>query len=204
MSYVVNGKEYVTWSPKNQQILDKLINREVYCCVTYEMEYILSRVPYDDKNCPIEYSDMDSLYIKRCPYCGGVDLSEVLPKDLKDEVYIGEDNLAECPVCGSLYSEIEDARACCENERLLACDDCSRVFLEENTAYVMPDIYEWWIVSDWFADKLIEQGCSVIKTGFNCYWGRTTTGQSISLDGCVANIAKNMKILEGMENEWSI
>ena len=33
--------------------------------------------------------------------------------------------------------------------------------------------------------------------------GRETTGQAISLDGCIINIAKKMGILEGMENDWS-
>lgn len=50
--------------------------------------------------------------------------------------------------------------------------------------------------------ELAEQGCVVIESYGKSYWGRTTTGQSISLDGCIASIAKKLQILEGMENEW--
>ena len=44
MSYTINGKEYETWSVNNQRILDELVDREVYCCMTSEMEYMLSRI----------------------------------------------------------------------------------------------------------------------------------------------------------------
>lgn len=65
------------------------------------------------------------------------------------------------------------------------------------------EIYEWWAVTNWFGEKLKEQGCVVIEAWGKSYWGRCTTGQSISLDGCIVNIAKSMQILDGMENEWS-
>lgn len=63
------------------------------------------------------------------------------------------------------------------------------------------DPYEWevcehWIVSDWLADKLIEQGEKVDKdfTGL-CVWARTTTGQAISMDAVIERI--HAKLLEG-------
>lgn len=51
------------------------------------------------------------------------------------------------------------------------------------------EIFEHWIVSDWIADKLIEQGEKVDKdfTGL-CIWARTTTGQAISMDGVMQRI----------------
>lgn len=132
MSYTVNGIEYKSWSPKNQKIIDKLVNREVYCCVTSELEYMLSRVPYNDKNNP--------------------------------------------------FSK----------------EDYNYIFTESQ------EIFEWWAITNWFGEKLKEQGCIVIETWGKSYWGRCTTGQSISLDNCVVEIAKKMKVLEGMENEWSV
>ena len=55
MGYVVNGVEYDTWSATNQRILDRLIDREVYCCMTSEVEYMLSRIPYGDDDNPLEH-----------------------------------------------------------------------------------------------------------------------------------------------------
>ena len=48
---------------------------------------------------------------------------------------------------------------------------------------------EHWIVSDWFADKLIAKGEMVTKDflGLNI-WGRTTSGQAIFLDGVIEQI----------------
>lgn len=51
------------------------------------------------------------------------------------------------------------------------------------------EVYEHWIVSDWFADKLAAKGEKVDKdfAGMTV-WARTTTGQAISLDGVIQAI----------------
>jgi len=130
MIYKIHKSTYNTDSPKNQHILDRLVDREVYCCMTQEVEYMLKRASYDENN---PFNELDI-----------------------------EDSL-----CRS-------------------------------------DIYEWWAVSEWFGDKLKEEGCAVIKSWGKSYWGRGTTGQSISMDGCVLEIACKMEILEGMTYEWRI
>lgn len=130
MSYVVNGTEYNSWSTKNQKILKSLVEREVYCCVTSELEYMISRIPFNDSNNPFSKEDYDNSYSH--------------------------------------------------------------------------EIFEWWAVTNWFGEKLKEQGCVIIETWGKSYWGRCTTGQSIILDGCILDIAKSMEILEGMEHEWNV
>jgi hypothetical protein len=35
-------------------------------------------------------------------------------------------------------------------------------------------------------------------------WGRTTSGQGIAMDSVVAEIASDMGILVGQENEWRL
>ena len=51
------------------------------------------------------------------------------------------------------------------------------------------EIFEHWIVSDWLAEKLAEKG-ERIDTDFAgiTVWGRTTTGQAISMDSVIAEI----------------
>lgn len=55
------------------------------------------------------------------------------------------------------------------------------------------EIYEHWIVSDWFADKLAEKGEKIDKdfAGLTV-WGRTTTGQAIYMDSVVQDICRDL------------
>ena len=217
MSYTVGGKTYETWSAKNQRIIDRLVDREVLCCVTQEMEYMLSKVfEGDDKN-PFTEDDLCNLYLPCCDECGNTyGLSEVRVRDLRNadlrrDVY-GTDLSGDfvygvaCPVCGEVYRTGDEAKRCCgEDTVVYRCDNCGAVFSEDernNLPTETPEIYEWWAVSNWFGEKLKEHGQPVIESWGKSYWGRTCTGQSISLDGCIINIAAEMGILEGMEFDW--
>lgn len=45
------------------------------------------------------------------------------------------------------------------------------------------DIFEWWPINDsMLKDELLEQGEPVLSTNYGDWWGRTCTGQAISLD----------------------
>ncbi|MEZ4621175.1 MAG: hypothetical protein R2867_37525 [Caldilineaceae bacterium] len=50
------------------------------------------------------------------------------------------------------------------------------------------EIYEWWVVSDWLAEKLEEQGEAMLINDFGKWWGRTCTGQAIYLDSVIEEI----------------
>ena len=64
------------------------------------------------------------------------------------------------------------------------------------------EIYEWWIVSSHLYNKLKENGEPVLEWGNNYYWGRTTTGQTILLDGVISRICSDMEILQGQKYSW--
>ena len=57
----------------------------------------------------------------------------------------------------------------------------------------IPDILEWWLVSEWLADKLIEDGDPVIKNGHGMWWGRTCCGQAIYMDENIQRIAGDIE-----------
>ena len=59
------------------------------------------------------------------------------------------------------------------------------------------DIYEHWLVSDWLAWKLKGKGETVGELCGLTLWGRGTTGQSISLDRVIQNLA-----IELWQEEW--
>lgn len=67
------------------------------------------------------------------------------------------------------------------------CQDC---FEENQTAQ---DIFEWWVVSDWLANKLKEQGEPIIDNDFGTWWGRTCSGQAIYMDGVINDIYEGFK-----------
>ena len=52
-----------------------------------------------------------------------------------------------------------------------------------------PEIYEYWAVSNWLADKLKEQDEIIFEMlDFNV-WGRQCTGQAIYMDNVIEEIA---------------
>lgn len=55
------------------------------------------------------------------------------------------------------------------------------------------EVYEFWAISSWFAEKLAAAGEKVDTdfAGLNV-WARTTTGQAISMDGVVQRIYAEM------------
>ena len=55
------------------------------------------------------------------------------------------------------------------------------------------EIMEWWLVTPYMAELLKEKG-EVILSDYDCYWwGRTTSGQALYMDGVIQEIAEQMK-----------
>ena len=56
------------------------------------------------------------------------------------------------------------------------------------------DIFEYYFISDWLAQKLIEAGEPILDSEILDYpiWGRTCTGQAIILDGTIQEIVKGL------------
>ena len=80
------------------------------------------------------------------------------------------------------------------------CGSCKAMFDEpENEPQ---EVFEWWLISGWFYEKLKAKGAVVLEWGNNHYWERCTTGHAILLDGIVTDICREMEILEGQKNEW--
>lgn len=211
MSYIINGVQYDYCSAKNQSIVDKLVNREVFCCMTSEMEYMLGRVYEGDDDNPFDENDyIEALcYRPVCSECGECDDFEKIDlSDLDDDDFKKSDGTYVCPVCDCEYDTLDEAKECCSYEdNLYRCSYCKEVFSEHDYDRLdskPAEVFEWWAVSTWFGEKLKEQGCVVIDAWGKSYWGRETTGQAISLDWCIIQIAADMGILDGMEHEWKV
>ena len=63
------------------------------------------------------------------------------------------------------------------------CADCQ----------VPPEIFEWWLVTNWFARKLQSHGEPILTSEYGTWWGRTCTGQAIYLDCVIETIYDQMQ-----------
>lgn len=63
-------------------------------------------------------------------------------------------------------------------------------YKEDKETGEYPEVFEWWAVSDWLADRLKEEGEIVGEVLDFCVWGRQTTGQAIYMDPVIQRIAQ--------------
>ena len=72
--------------------------------------------------------------------------------------------------------------------------DFFEIFLQDDEDGEPIEIFEYWFVSNFFAEKLEAKGEVVSHDFFgHCVWGRTTTGQSISMDHVIREIYAELK-----------
>lgn len=65
--------------------------------------------------------------------------------------------------------------------------EAARKAVEENAEDA--EVYEWWRVSRWLCSQLKEIGEPVLDNDYGEWYGRTTTGQSMLMDGVLQRIA---------------
>lgn len=90
--------------------------------------------------------------------------------------------------CGCDMDEEEIKEAEDNDEELEPCGNCVR------------EVFEHWIVSGWLANSLRERGEVVVDFMNMDVWARTTTGQSIALDGVIRDMITE-RIRERKERE---
>ena len=215
--YKVNGKEYSMMSATNEKILNRLVNNEVYCNLTVELNYIVDKIltTGQDDNAPFSVEDYDNAMEeaaeKICDECGEVgDFEDYDPMTADETDFHGEDWDPEepvytCPVCGHEYDTLQEARECCQYNDAKRCKHCGKIYSEYDVGYMrdsIPEVVEWYVVSDWLGTKLRYYGEVVIDIWEKSYWGRQSTGQSIICDNVIEQIAYDLEILEGQTHSW--
>lgn len=191
----------------NDRILSRLVDREVLHCISS----LVSHFAQNQEAC---VGDVDSDDVMNL--CGQLDYEttwenadlQVL-KSNKGDLYIvsnddaktkpfftghpeGDDGYDEwLESVGTLFDDGDETsyRELCDAMNI-DCDD-----------YI--EAYEHWAVTSRFAEKLAEHG-QITGELFNFHvWGQCTTGQSISIDGVIRDIARSMGILYGQDNCWA-
>jgi hypothetical protein len=81
-------------------------------------------------------------------------------------------------------------------------DDIENMYIEdeETGESEMQEVFSWFIVSEFLAEKLKEKGEPIIND--ENIWGRGTFGQAISLDYVITEICAEIEILENQEYSW--
>ena len=54
------------------------------------------------------------------------------------------------------------------------------------------EVLEWWLVTPYMADMLREKGEVILSDYDGYWWGRTTSGQALYMDGVIQEIAEQM------------
>ena len=83
------------------------------------------------------------------------------------------------------YDDIENAYASPEN-----CECGCKGVASDCDCAEPQEIYEWWCVDDWFANKLREHNEPILENDYGIWWGRTCSGQAILLDSVIEQIVK--------------
>jgi hypothetical protein len=174
-------------SGKNWRILEKLVAREVVQCVSGLVSHFAQNEGALEGS-EYSYDDVLDLCTNRPDHSGRIEEIEQeieeLEADLEDA-----DEATDTLDNGRTRAKIEKLTE--EKEDLEGEQD------EPN------EVYEHWIVSDWFAGKLKERGETTGELFNLTIWGRCTTGQAISIDHVISEIAAEMQILEGQAREWT-
>ncbi len=168
-------------STTNQRIKEKFVSQHVYANVNTMVEYIINK-GFEDSDAPFTIEDVSNYY--------------TYPE------YTGEYANFEGGSEEEKQKEIERLKGIIENQ---INDDNTDIETDiealENLESEPQEVFEWWMVSNYLAEKLNEYGECIIDS--ENIWGRTTTGQAILLDYVITKICADMEILEGQQNSWA-
>ena len=166
---------------KVQEICGRLVRNEVLACVTWLVDELMENNPdllYDDGR-------VVNMSRRTCPECGesieGVDVGY-------------DDNGNEIMGWPSWADESADEQEWLDDH--YQCPNCDHVFHEDNAGEGWAEVYEWWIVSSWLAEKLEARGHVLFDDEV---WGREATGQAILLDGVIRDICRELGWLDDAE-----
>jgi hypothetical protein len=74
------------------------------------------------------------------------------------------------------------------------CESWEMLCLDNGIEVEGREVFEFWLVTGWLGDMLEAKGERVVRDflGLETVWGRTTTGQMISCDGVIEEIAREL------------
>jgi hypothetical protein len=199
-------------SPENQRIRDRLVSRNVKMCCSTLIDTLAKAGPDLMEKLYIDFGDLASVMAQP-------DYEQAVMEWIEDDASIDdlvEAELIEKPKDDEDDCQIENAgdtlrKVAARNARKLAADQLRDLYNDQDIARTSNtddiEALEHWVVDDWFATKLAEHGemasTDIFPDGW-AVWGRATSGQAISIDYVIQQIAASMQILEGQKYQWTL
>lgn len=109
--------------------------------------------------------------------------------DFDDERQGLQETIAEAIEQAEADGELLDDGDQLDELELDYCNELKGLILENCS---VAEIYEWWLVSDWLARRLKDQGEVVLNNNYGTWWGRQCTGQAISMDPTIPDIVRSL------------
>lgn len=164
---------------EKQRALQDFVNREVSCCLSSAV-YQLQQQLAEDAPLREQIMELSSRqdYLSALEEAGwGWEEGSYLIHRAEGIHWDGDYILDNAGTPIHIFDEDEQLQAeqsLCEELGLEPCEN---------------EVFEYWAVSAWLGEKLKEQG-ELVDDDFLglCVWGRTTTGQSICMDGVIEAI----------------
>lgn len=127
--------------------------------------------------------------------CASQIVEHVLQREA--DIYDDMENMCvrTCPECGEHVNENVEDTDDDDGGLSYQCEHCEHRFDRDCEAESeLQEVYEWWIVTGWLANKLAERG-EVVCRDFHglTVWGRCCTGQAILLDDVIVQIWKSLQ-----------
>lgn len=182
-----------------QVLAERYRDREVYACQSGLMDEILRRGDFEY----LTYEDIENLRdnpdnwtAAQCrEWLSDNGVGHDTWDAIRDNPFkLDRDELVEELTALSIECRDEESTETLAEALFSAIDDGDwgdvdewRNAVRDNTTE--KEIYEWWLVSEWLHNQLKEIGEPVLDNGFNHWWGRTTTGQGILMDGVLQRVA---------------
>lgn len=186
-------------STVNQRIKEKFVDREVLCCDTSVVEYILRQDNFTYDDVPFTYDDIENLYPNNQE-----DIDE-----LEEKIQELEDSKPDEPDSWDYETDQDFYDAYDAYEEKTKEIDAKISDLEDEVSELEyqqerpREVFEWWRVTGYLYEKLRENGEVVLEGPNGYYWGRCCRGQAILLDWVISEICADNEILEGQEYDWS-
>lgn len=186
-------------TPENNRIIGKLVEREVYYCQSCLVDELLKQ----DEDMEL-HEQITNLYNYTVDLSDGEFIgNEGAKQRVVDARQLSIDHIEE-EIEDTIEDEDKDHPAEPSVTRLeRQLKTLERDIDELRQAESEPqEIFEWWLVSDYLANKLEALGHPILREHSCTWWGRCTTGQQISADYALGKIAEDMEILEGQAHSW--
>ena len=180
-----------------QEACKDLVRVEVLACASQLISELFSNDKYIDELVPVMSQELFE-----CTECGETfnsieDFEEHRKENHKQY---------ECQVCFDMFTDMDKALDHLKQEHLNILriaikegtgieKEIAEVESDEEPSTITREALEHWIVSDWLADRLEEKGEMILKDflGLNI-WGRSTSGQAISIDNVIEEIVIDMNL----------